>query len=132
VSSPETPDVVTGARLESVPAAGHARPSPRHRRDAWLRIGPQVFLSFPLPGQPGHGQTAFLRRRPARIVDGRREGGYTSEYELICPSCGDHPYLDFVDVPPQLQRLRGPYLLEAALAAYEEHIGPVSRPEENV
>ena len=59
------------------------------------------------------------------------EGGYTSAYELICPSCGDHPYLDFLDVPPQLQWLRGPYLLEAALAAYEEHLGLLDRPEEN-
>ena len=59
------------------------------------------------------------------------EGGYTSAYELICPSCGDHPYLDFLDVPPQLQWLRGPYLQEGALAAYEEHLGLLSRPEEN-
>ena len=98
-----------------------------YRRDAWLRIGAQVFLRFPLPGQPGHGRTAFLRRRPARIVDGRIEGGYTSAYELICPSCGDHPHLDWVDVPPQLQQLRGPYLLQAGLAAYEEHLGLLSR-----
>jgi hypothetical protein len=69
-----------------------------------------------------------VRRRPVRIADGRMEGGYTGVFELICPGCGDHPYLDFREVPPQLQWLRGPYVLEAALAAYEEHIGPSSCP----
>jgi hypothetical protein len=42
---------------------------------------------------------AFLRRQPARIADGRIKGGYTSTSELICPSCGDHPYLDYSEVP---------------------------------
>jgi hypothetical protein len=57
------------------------------------------------------------------------EGGYTGTFELICPSCGDHQYLDYSEVSPQLQRLRGPRTLEAALAAYEEHLGliPPSR-----
>ena len=81
-------------------------------------------MTLPLPGQPGHGRTAVLRRRPVRIVDGRPEGGYTSRYELICPSCGDNPYLDFLDVPARLQWLRGPWTLGAGLAAYDEHIGP--------
>ena len=27
-------------------------------------------MTLPLAGQPGHGRTAFLRRRPVRIVDG--------------------------------------------------------------
>ena len=72
-----------------------------------------------------------MRRRPVRIVDGRMDGGYTDAYELICPSCGDHPYVDFVDVPAQLQWLRGPYELAAALAAYEEHLGLSSSPDED-
>jgi hypothetical protein len=130
MSSPPTSDTVTGTRsvvhTGAVPA-----PRPRNSRDPWLRIGAQVLLAFPLPGQPGHGSTAFVRRRPARIVDGRKEGGYTDAYELICPSCGDHPYLDFADVPAQLQRLRGPYVLAAALDAYEEHLGPSSRPDQD-
>jgi hypothetical protein len=46
-------------------------------------------MTLPLAGQPGHGRMAFLRRQPVRIVGGRTEGGYTSEFELICPSCGD-------------------------------------------
>jgi hypothetical protein len=72
-----------------------------------------------------------VRRRPVRLVDGRMEGGYTDAYELICPSCGDNPYLDFVDVPPQLQRLRGSYVLAAAVAAYEEHLGLSSCPDDD-
>lgn len=98
---------------------------PDDRRDPWLRIGAQVFLTFPLPGQPGHGRTAFVRRQPVRIVDGRVEGGYTDSFELICPGCGDHPYVDFLEVPPRLQGLRGPWTLPAALAAYDEHLGYV-------
>jgi hypothetical protein len=128
MSSPPTSD--TGTR-SAVDTGAVSSPPPCSRRDSWLRIGAQVFLRFPLPGQPGHGRTAFVRRRPVRLVDGRMEGGYTDAYELICPSCGDNPYLDFVDVPPQLQRLRGSYVLAAAVAAYEEHLGLSSCPDED-
>jgi hypothetical protein len=51
------------------------------------------------------------------------EGGYADAFELICGQCGDHPYLDYSDIPPWLQQIRGPYTLEAGLAAYENHIG---------
>jgi hypothetical protein len=78
---------------------------------------------MPLAGVPGHGSTAVLRRQPVRIVDGRFEGGYTDVFELICPSCGDHADLDYSEVPPRLQRLRGPRPPEAALAAYHKHLG---------
>ena len=128
MSSPQTSD--TGTR-SAVDTGAAPSPLPRSPSDSWLRIGAQVFLRFPLPGQPGHGKTAFVRRRPVRIVDGRMEGGYTDAYELICPSCGDNPYLDFVDVPAQLQRLRGSYVLTAAVAAYEEHLGLSSCPDED-
>ena len=128
MSSPQTSDTDTRSAVDTgaVPS-----PLPCSPRDSWLRIGAQVFLRFPLPGQPGHGKTAFVRRRPVRIVDGRMEGGYTDAYELICPSCGDNPYLDFGDVPAQLQRLRGSYVLAAAVAAYEEHLGLSSCPDED-
>ena len=128
MSSPPTSD--TGTR-SAVDTGAVPSPLPRSPSDSWLRIGAQVFLRFPLPGQPGHGRTAFVRRRPVRIVDGRMEGGYTDAYELICPSCGDNPYLDFVDVPAQLQRLRGSYVLTAAVAAYEEHLGLSPCPDED-
>ena len=38
-------------------------------RDRWLRIPPEsVMMRFPLAGQPGHGETANVRRQPVRIV----------------------------------------------------------------
>ena len=57
-------------------------------------------------------------------MDGRFDGGYTDVFELICPGCGDNPYLDYSEIPPWLQQIRGPYPLEAGLAAYENHLGP--------
>ena len=92
-------------------------------RDPWLRLDAEAGATLPLAGQPGHGRTAYLRRQPARIVDGRMEGGYTDAFELICGQCGDHPYLDYSDIPPWLQQIHGPYTLEAGLAAYENHLG---------
>ena len=109
MSCPPTSDTVTGTR--SAVDTGTVSPPPRNPRDSWLRIGTQVFLRFPLPGQPGHGRTAFVRRRPVRIVDGRMEGGYTNAYELICPSCGDRPYVISLMSRPSFQWLRGPYEL---------------------
>ena len=58
------------------------------------------------------------------------EGGYTDAFELICPACGDHPYLDYSQVSPRLQWLRGPRTLPAGLAAYERHLGLLPRPDE--
>ena len=77
----------------------------------------------PLAGQPGHGSTAHLRRQPVRIVDGCAEGGYTDVFELICPDCGDDLDLEYCEVPPRLQWLRGPRTLQASLAAYHKHLG---------
>jgi hypothetical protein len=79
-----------------------------------LRIEPDGVMTPPLAGQPDRGRTAFVRRQPVRIVNGRFGGGYTGVFELICPGCGDDPYLDYTAVPPQLQWLRGPRALEAA------------------
>ena len=72
-----------------------------------------------------------MRRQPARIVDGCFDGRFTGVFELICPGCGDHPYLDYTEVPPRLQWLRGPRALAAALAAYHKHIGASPRPDED-
>jgi hypothetical protein len=114
VASSRSPD-----RLGIVPVA-RGRHDPA---DPWLRIDNHGVSGPPFAGQPGHGRTANLRRKPARIVRGRMEGGYTDAFELICPECGDHPYVDYRDIPPRLQRIRGPYPLRAALRAYEEHLG---------
>jgi hypothetical protein len=72
--------------------------------------------------QPALGWTVVLRRQPARIVEGRPEGGYTSAFELICCDCGDHPDLDYRDISPELQRIRGPYPIAAGVAAYKKHL----------
>ena len=96
---------------------------PHDRRDSWPRTGSDIADALPRAGQPGHGPTAVLRNQPTRIVDGRIQGGYNDVYELICPSCGDSPDLDYFDVPPPLQWLRGPRTLEEGLAAYHKHLG---------
>jgi hypothetical protein len=72
--------------------------------------------------QPALGWTLVLRRQPARIVEGRVQGGYTNEFEIICCDCGDHPDLDYHEVSPEFQRIRGPYTVVAGVAAYEEHL----------
>ena len=72
--------------------------------------------------RPGDGWTAVLRRQPARMVEGRPEGGYTDLFEIICCDCGDHPYLDYSEVPPELRRIRGPYPMADGISAYVEHL----------
>jgi hypothetical protein len=103
--------------------AAVSAPCPDDRRDPCLSIEPNGASTVPPAGQLGHGSTAVLRRRPVRIVDGRFEGGYIDVFELIFPSCGDHPNLDYSEVPPRLEWLRGPRTLERALAAYDRHLG---------
>jgi hypothetical protein len=58
----------------------------------------------------------------ARLVEGRIEGGYTSVFEVICCDCGDDPDLDYSEISPRLQRLRGPYPLLEGFTAYEAHL----------
>lgn len=43
-------------------------------------------------------------------------------FELICCECGDDPDLNYPEVPLKFQWMRGPYLLAAGIAAYEEHV----------
>ena len=45
-----------------------------------------------------------LRRRPARIVVGQPEGGYTSMYGIISCHRGDHPGPDHREVPSVASR----------------------------
>jgi len=73
-------------------------------------------------GRPGLDWTVVLRRRPVRIVAGHVEGGYTNTFEIIRRDCGDDPDLDYREVAPELQRIRGPYPVAAGIAAYEKHL----------
>ena len=74
-------------------------------------------------GQPGHGWTVVLRRMPTRIVAGQPVDGYTDAFEIVCCDCGDDPDLDYRDISPELQRIRGPYQpLADGVAAYEAHV----------
>ena len=120
MSSAEEPDMTTNIRprprLSAAPASRGLRAPP----SSWLRSDPQGPL--PLAGQPGHGRTATLREQSAWVVY-NREGRRTGLFEIICGDCGDHPYVDYEGIPPRLQRIRGPYTLEAGLAAYAEHVG---------
>jgi hypothetical protein len=76
----------------------------------------------------GHGWTVVLRRQPVRMIEGEPEGGYTDAFEIICCSCGDDPDLDYRDISPELQRVRGPYPIAAGVAAYKEHVGRHHQP----
>jgi hypothetical protein len=58
--------------------------------------------------QPALGWTVVLRRQPVRIEEGRPEGSDTDKFELSCCDCGDHPDLDYRDMPPHLHHIRGP------------------------
>ena len=65
--------------------------------------------------------TVVLRRRPVRIIGGRAEGGYTDEFEIVCCDCGDDPDLDYREVAPALQQIRGPYPMAPGVTAYVRH-----------
>ncbi len=69
--------------------------------------------------------TAVLRRQPAPVMAGQTDSGFAEAYdayEIVCLECGDDPGKDYRELPPQLQRLRGPYWLQPGLSAYELHL----------
>ncbi len=68
-----------------------------------------------------------LRRQPCPGKVSPPAGG-NGLFELICGDCGDHPYLDYSEIPVRLQRLRGPRTMQATFAAYETHLGLISQP----
>jgi hypothetical protein len=108
-------DISSASRSQGV---GRGRPT----RDPRVRIHAEGVVILPLAGQPGHGRATSLRRQSLWMADDR-EARYTGAYEVICCACGDHPYLGYSEISPRLQRIRGPYTLEAGVAAYAEHLG---------
>jgi hypothetical protein len=122
MSRPGNSDTTTSTGPAAGPAAVSA-PPPHDRRDPRLSTGSGAANAVPLAGQPGHGSAAFLRNQPVRIVNGRIHAGYNGVYELICPNCGDDPDLDYSEVAPRLQWLRGPRPIAEGLAAYHQHLG---------
>ena len=84
-------------------------------------LKPGKAVTMTVAGLPGHGTDASPRRPPARIVEERAEGGCTSISGIICYHCGDHQYLDCVQIPPRLRRICGPCSTKAAIAAFEHH-----------
>jgi hypothetical protein len=77
----------------------------------------------PSAGEPGHGLGAVLRRQAVRNALSPTGNGHTALFELICYDCGDDLGLDYSEVIPRLQRLRGPRTIAAAWLAYERHLG---------
>jgi hypothetical protein len=58
------------------------------------------------------------------MINGEPVDGWTTQWEIICPACGDAASLDYRTVSPYLQKLRGPYDTEAeGLAALRRHRG---------
>jgi hypothetical protein len=120
--SADVSHVVTGIPSASRSQAVRERHG-RHARDPRDSVEAGDVMTIPVAGQSGHGMTASVRRQPARIVEGRKEGGYTDAFEIVCCDCGDHPYWDYSEISPSLQRIRGPYTtMAAALAAYDQHL----------
>jgi hypothetical protein len=100
----------------------------RHDRDSRVRRDAGDVATLPVAGQPGHGRTTSLRRQSVWMAEDR-QARWSGAYEVICRDCGDHPYLGYSEIPPRLQRIRGPYTLQAGVAAYAEHLGlTASRP----
>lgn len=123
--SPTGSDVAAGHRLAGAIWEG---PGGRccHARGRQRGVDAAGALTLP-PGQLGHGMMAMLRRQPCSGTV-PPPGTGTGLFELICGDCGDHPYLNYSEVSARLQRLRGPRMMRAALAAYETHLGLITRP----
>jgi len=70
---------------------------------------------------PGGEWTLCLRKRPASVFGGRPDDGRPGVYELVCRECGDDPRRSYSEVSAELQQVRGPYPLEAAIEAFVTH-----------
>lgn len=67
--------------------------------------------------EPAPGWRLVPRRQPVYLVEGRPEGGYIDAFGLVCCDCGDNPILDYRDISPGVQRIRGPYRFSAGVEA---------------
>jgi hypothetical protein len=81
-------------------------------------------------GVPGHDQgAATIRLRLGTLhvtPPGDREWDWAviGPYEVICPACGDDPSLNYSEVPPEIQDIRGNHVtLQEARAALAQHTG---------
>lgn len=70
---------------------------------------------------PGGEWTLCLRKRPASDFGGRPDDSRPEMYELVCRECGDDPRRSYSEVSAELQQVRGPYPLEAAIEAFVTH-----------
>ena len=70
---------------------------------------------------PDGDWTLCLRKRPASVFDGRPDDGRPGVYELVCRDCGDDLRRGYGEVSAELQKVRGPYSLEAAIEAFVAH-----------
>ena len=91
-------------------------------RDPWLRLDTDAGTTLPRAGQPGHGRTAYLRRQPARIVDGRMEGGTPARSSSSAASAAIIPTWITPRSPAAAADSRAVHQGEG-LAAYANHLG---------
>jgi hypothetical protein len=76
--------------------------------------------------QPRRDWTVLLRG-PVLLGQGRAEDGWTDEFEIVCRDCGDDTGLDYHEISPELQRIRGPCPMEAGVTAHERHAASTRR-----
>jgi hypothetical protein len=112
------PAPAAAACVTSEPGAPHAAQQSQPGRPTAQPAGMTTIF-----GRPGLDWTVLPRRQPARIIAGQAEGGHTDMFDIICCGCGDDPGLGYREVPPELQRIRGPHQLSAGVAVYERISG---------
>jgi hypothetical protein len=71
------------------------------------------------PGTAGRWFCAASRRALSKAD---LQAGYTDLFEIICCDCGDHPDLDYSEVSPVLQQVRGPCSIADGVTAYVMHV----------
>jgi hypothetical protein len=72
--------------------------------------------------QPRYDWTVALRRQPAHVIDGQAQGPCSGPFEIICCDCGDDPGLEYREVSPRLQLIRGPYPIAVGIDAFVTHL----------